>query len=217
MFAASRDRRSSHRARQVPKNGPETVEAESSYSFEYGNALFIMIDATSEVGDHMKWLEEKLSTTKATWKFVMFHFPPYNFEEPYPDIQEAWVPLFDKYHVDMVMGGHIHYYMRSNPMFKGKVVDDFAKGQAKGSFVEAGVSDIAGDLDGDRAARAAHAEILVERTALVEDDRHRSQRDHVIDDCRLTEQPLMCGQRWLGADEAALALKRFEQRGQDCL
>ena len=58
----------------------------------------------------------------------MFHFPPYNFEEPYPEIQQAWVPLFDKYHVDMVMGGHVHYYMRSHPMNAGKVVDNFSKG-----------------------------------------------------------------------------------------
>jgi hypothetical protein len=27
-----------------------------------------------------------------------------------------------------VMGGHIHYYMRSHPMFNGKVVDSFNKG-----------------------------------------------------------------------------------------
>ena len=94
----------------LPKNGPQKVDAESSYSFEYGNALFLMIDATSEVSDHSAWIEETLASSKATWKFAVFHFPPYNFEEPYFDIQEAWVPLFDKHHVDMVMGGHIHYY-----------------------------------------------------------------------------------------------------------
>lgn len=112
----------------LPKNGPEKVAPEGSYSFEYGNALFIMIDCTSEVNDHTAWIESTLANTKATWKFVMFHFPPYNFEEPYPDIQKAWGPLFDKYHVDMVMGGHVHYYMRSQPMFNGKVVDSFNKG-----------------------------------------------------------------------------------------
>lgn len=112
----------------LPTNGPSRVEAEASYAFEYGNALFLMIDATSEVADHTDWIEAKLSGTKATWKFVMFHFPPYNFEEPYLDIQAAWVPLFDKYHVDMVMGGHIHYYMRSHPMFNGKIVDSFDRG-----------------------------------------------------------------------------------------
>lgn len=112
----------------LPMNQPEGVDPELSYYFEYGDAIFIMIDATSDVDDHTPWIDQVLSKTKAKWKFVMFHFPPYNFEEPYLDIQEAWVPLFDKYHVDMVMGGHIHYYMRSKPMNAGKVVDDYSKG-----------------------------------------------------------------------------------------
>ena len=58
----------------------------------------------------------------------MIHFPPFNFEEPYLDIQQEWGGLFDTYHVDMVMSGHIHYYMRSKPMNNGKVVDSFKKG-----------------------------------------------------------------------------------------
>jgi hypothetical protein len=58
----------------------------------------------------------------------MFHFPPYNWEEPYFNIQKAWIPIFDKYHVDMVMGGHIHYYMRSKPMKGGKVVSSYNDG-----------------------------------------------------------------------------------------
>lgn len=112
----------------LPRNGPPQVEPEASYAFEYGDALFLMIDATSDVTDHTAWIEEKLQRSRASWKFAMFHFPPYNFEEPYQDIQQAWVPLFDKYHVDLVMGGHIHYYMRSNPMAGGKVVDNFDQG-----------------------------------------------------------------------------------------
>lgn len=112
----------------LPKNGPEKVAPESSYYFEYGDAVFIMIDATHEIADHTTWIEKILSTTKAKWKFVMFHFPPYNYEDPYLAIQQSWVPLFDKYHVDMVMAGHIHYYMRSHPMNNGNVVDTFDKG-----------------------------------------------------------------------------------------
>ena len=112
----------------LPKNGPAGVDPESSYAFEYGNALFLMIDATSDVQAHTTWIENKLKQSKATWKFAIFHFPPYNFEEPYPEIQQAWVPIFDRYHVDMVMGGHIHYYMRSQPMKNGRVVDSFNEG-----------------------------------------------------------------------------------------
>jgi hypothetical protein len=113
-----------------PKNGPGDVIQEHTYSFMYKNALYLMIDATSPIEKQTKWIEEQLANTTATWKFAIFHFPPYNFEEPYLDIQQAWVPLFDKYHVDMVFGGHIHYYMRSKPMKAGEVVDSYNDGTA---------------------------------------------------------------------------------------
>lgn len=111
-----------------PKNAPDGVAKEQSYSFQYKNALFLMIDATSPVEKQTAWIEEQLSGSNATWKLAMFHFPPYNWEELYVDIQKEWVPLFDKYHVDLVMSGHIHYYMRSGPMKGGKVVPSYQKG-----------------------------------------------------------------------------------------
>ena len=113
-----------------PKDSPEGVEPERTYAFEYKNALFLMIDCVSPIETQSAWIEKQLAKSKATWKFAMFHFPPYNWEEPYLDIQKAWVPIFDKYHVDMVMGGHIHYYMRSNPMKAGKVVSSYNDGTA---------------------------------------------------------------------------------------
>lgn len=113
-----------------PLNGPENVKKEQTYSFEYKNTLFLMLDATSPVEKQTDWIEEQLKSTEAVWKIAIFHFPPYNWEEPYPDIQEAWVPVFDKYHVDMVFSGHIHYYMRSKPMKAGKVVDSYNEGTA---------------------------------------------------------------------------------------
>ena len=111
-----------------PKNGPEGVEKEHTYAFKYKNALFLMIDCTSPIEIQNSWIEEQLAKSDATWKFAMFHFPPYNWEEPYFNIQKAWVPIFDKYHVDMVMSGHIHYYMRSKPMKDGKVVSSYKDG-----------------------------------------------------------------------------------------
>ncbi len=111
-----------------PTNGPDGVPKEQTYSFTYKNTLFLMLDATSSTEAQTQWIEQQLATSDATWKIAIFHFSPYNFEEPYPDIQEAWVPLFDKYHVDLVLGGHLHYYMRSNPMKAGKVVDSHSEG-----------------------------------------------------------------------------------------
>lgn len=113
-----------------PKNGPEGVPLEQTYSFTYKNALFLMIDATSPIDAQTTWIEEQLKNTTATWKFAVFHFPPYNYEEPYPNIQKMWVPLFDQHHVDMVFGGHIHYYMRTKPMKAGEVVDSYNNGTA---------------------------------------------------------------------------------------
>jgi hypothetical protein len=113
-----------------PMNAPAGVPKEQTYSFTYKNALFLMIDATSPIDSQTVWIEKQLSATKAKWKIAMFHFPPYNWEEPYFDIQKAWVPLFDKYHVDMVFGGHLHYYMRSKPMKDGKVVSSYKDGTA---------------------------------------------------------------------------------------
>lgn len=105
-----------------PGNGPDGVPAEQTYAFQYKNALFLMLDATSPLLAQTEWIERQLSNTNADWKIVVTHFPPYNFSSPYLNIQRAWIPVFDKYNVDLVLSGHIHYYMRSNPMKGGEVV-----------------------------------------------------------------------------------------------
>jgi hypothetical protein len=105
-----------------PMNGPEGVEKEQTYSFRYKNALFLMIDATSSIDAQTKWIEEQLAGSDAEWKFAMFHFPPYSSDGGYPEIRRKWCPLFDKYHVDIVMSGHVHSYMRTKPMNDGDPV-----------------------------------------------------------------------------------------------
>ncbi|WP_229208450.1 purple acid phosphatase family protein [Dyadobacter psychrophilus] len=112
----------------LPENGPGKQPTEMSYAFNYQNALFLMLDATLSVPAQTAWVEEKLKNSNAKWKFVMFHFPPYNFEEPYDEIMKEWCSLFDKYHVDMVMSGHMHYYLRTKPMFNDKPVSTPAQG-----------------------------------------------------------------------------------------
>ncbi|MHA4737935.1 purple acid phosphatase family protein [Dyadobacter sp. MSC1_007] len=112
----------------LPENGPAGQPSEMTYAFNYQDALFLMVDVTLSVAQQTAWVEEKLKSSKAKWKFAMFHFPPYNFEEPYDEIRREWCSLFDKYHVDMVMSGHMHYYLRTKPMFGGKEVATPAQG-----------------------------------------------------------------------------------------
>jgi acid phosphatase type 7 len=99
-----------------PMNGPEGVEKEQTYSFTYKNALFLMIDATSPIDAQTEWIERQLAGSDAEWKFAMFHFPPYSSDGGYPEIRKKWCTIFDKYHVDIVMSGHVHNYLRTKPM-----------------------------------------------------------------------------------------------------
>jgi hypothetical protein len=109
----------------LPTNGSPAIPKEQSYSFRYGDALFIVLDSMSPEKAQAPWLEEQLKNTDAKWKFVQFHFPPYSLDEDvYADMLESWIPLFDRYGVDMVFTGHVHYYQRTVPMRAGKPAPD---------------------------------------------------------------------------------------------
>jgi Calcineurin-like phosphoesterase/Purple acid Phosphatase, N-terminal domain len=112
----------------LPKNSPQNLPEEYTYSFKYGDALFLMLASTLPIKEQSAWLEDQLKNSNEKWKIAMFHFPPYSYEEDYALIRSEWGALFDKYHVDMVFSGHVHYYMRSKPMYAAKPVIDPADG-----------------------------------------------------------------------------------------
>ncbi|MCP4640358.1 MAG: metallophosphoesterase [bacterium] len=111
-----------------PEDGPAGEEPEETFSFRYGNALFLFcgVGASHEV--QARWMEEQLANTDATWKFVVFHFPIYSVEEDYTAIRKSWSKVFDKHHVDMAFHGHVHYYLRTKPMNNLKPVASPADG-----------------------------------------------------------------------------------------
>ena len=113
---------------RLPTNGAPRVQPEASYSFHYANALFLILDATASVVDQRPWLEAQLAHTMATWKFAIFHFPPYAPDEDYPEIIREWCSVFDQYHVDFVLSGHVHHYVRTYPLKQGRRVDSPAEG-----------------------------------------------------------------------------------------
>lgn len=114
----------------LPKNGPEEIEIERAYSFEYSNALFVILDTNTSVKDQTEWLEDQLANTKATWKFVVYHHPAYSSAPGRNNsaVVKYWTPLFDKYKVDLALQGHDHAYLRTYPMNDGKPVDSPAEG-----------------------------------------------------------------------------------------
>ena len=114
-------------------------DPEYYYQFSYGNADFFMIDSNRNVGpdsEQYQWLDRELGKSKATWKFVCHHHPPYSSDEN--DYGDLWktnkssrgdtrvrvlLPLYDKHKVDIVWNGHIHSYERTWPLKKNKAVD----------------------------------------------------------------------------------------------
>ena len=114
----------------LPENGPKDFPKEHDYSFQYGNAQFIILDANQDPEDQAEWLEEQLKASTATWKFVSYHQPSYSSAKnrDNPEIREVWGALFDKYHVDIALQGHDHAYLRTPPMRAGKKVESFTEG-----------------------------------------------------------------------------------------
>ncbi|MBI1321520.1 MAG: hypothetical protein GC168_21585 [Candidatus Hydrogenedens sp.] len=106
----------------LPKNGSPAIQPERSYAFEYGNVLFVVLDSNDDIQQQTAWLEERLASTTATWKFVTYHHPAYSsgVGRNNPDVREYWGALFDKYKVDLALQGHDHAYLRTYPMFGGE-------------------------------------------------------------------------------------------------
>lgn len=106
------------------ENGPRTIAPERAYSFEYGDALFVILDTNIALAAQADWLEKTLAASKAHWKFVSYHHPAYpsSGRKVDPDFQRKWLPLFDRYGVDFALQGHDHAYLRTYPMKAGKVV-----------------------------------------------------------------------------------------------
>lgn len=114
----------------LPKNGPRTMTPERAYTFEYSNALFVVLDSNLPPIDQADWLEAQLAKSDATWKFVVYHHPAYSSgpDRDNLEVREIWGELFDEYHVDLALQGHDHAYLRTYPMHDEKPVASPAEG-----------------------------------------------------------------------------------------
>lgn len=112
---------------QVPTLNPEHDPL--YYSFDCGNVHFLSLatDGTSIEKDapQLRWAQQDLADSKATWKIVFFHKPPYT-GGTHPDdpaVIESFVPVLEAANVDLVLSGHSHNYERSFLVHDGRVVD----------------------------------------------------------------------------------------------
>jgi predicted phosphodiesterase len=99
------------------------------YSFNWGNAHFMVIDSDiansgsnkwardTFWAEQTKWLEDELqSSQNAEYRVVVAHHPPFsavsNRQGSNPEMR-ALVPMFEKYHVSIAFFGHDHNYQRN--------------------------------------------------------------------------------------------------------
>lgn len=62
-----------------------------------------------------KWLENTLKNNPNRWTVVTHHHPVYSAAagRDNSEVRNSWQPLYDKYHVDLVLQGHDHAYLRT--------------------------------------------------------------------------------------------------------
>ncbi len=98
---------------------PYDFEKGAYYTFDYGSAIFIFLDQylnNSGFQKEMTWLENVLKNTDKKWKFIILHEPGYSPGKSHNDnqkVQNFIQPLCKKYGVQIVFGGHNHYYARA--------------------------------------------------------------------------------------------------------
>jgi 3',5'-cyclic AMP phosphodiesterase CpdA len=84
-----------------------------------GHVLVVGLDSTRAGDpDQRAWLERTLASATEPWRIVMLHHPPYSagYQGSDEDVRRAFVPLFERYGVQLVLAGHDHDYQRSVPI-----------------------------------------------------------------------------------------------------
>ncbi|CAH1212139.1 hypothetical protein PAECIP111893_03487 [Paenibacillus plantiphilus] len=106
----------------VPDNGADGSIKGTTYSFDYSNAHFVVLNTESNIDGQTEWLREDLAGTDKPWIIVAMHRGAYG-GSSYKKIKK-WVEVFDEFKVDLVLQGHNHEYSRSFPLRNGEVVGD---------------------------------------------------------------------------------------------
>lgn len=114
---------------KLPENGPVDMK-ERLYSFRYGDAFFAIVDGSlkgeAELAAQAAWLDEQLAGADTTWKIVAIHQPVYGSRptQDEPELRDAFLPVLDRHGVDLMLQGHTHAYLRTQPMKGGEVVPE---------------------------------------------------------------------------------------------
>jgi len=117
---------------QMPSDA--TFEYGAYYSFDYGNAHFMVVNtealidlSEAEKQSQLNWIKYDFAKNAKKWNIVMVHRslytngPHYNEKDVRNILNEL---LYDTLGVDIVFGGHDHVYNRTYPILNGAPITD---------------------------------------------------------------------------------------------
>jgi len=131
----------------LPDNGPDKKNLPGVYSFVHGNTAIISLDPNDvsyEIpanlgisgGTQTTWFEGQLKKFRARhdidFVVVFFHHCAYCTSTAHASeggVRQEWVPLFEKYTVDLVINGHNHQYERTDVIKGNKVAKKLPIGE----------------------------------------------------------------------------------------
>jgi 3',5'-cyclic AMP phosphodiesterase CpdA len=98
--------------RQLGRPGPVYVQ-------DIGPVRVISLDSNNVSSAQTAWLDQVLGQPRpaSSWVIVILHHPPFSSGRHGSEesVREAWVPLFARHRVDLVLAGHDHSYERTKP------------------------------------------------------------------------------------------------------
>lgn len=89
-----------------------------TWSREYDDLLLVGLDTNDFDSSQVQWLDERLSSSDATWKLVALHHPPFSagYQGSSEDVRAAVTPVLERHGVRLALSGHDHDYQRSRAM-----------------------------------------------------------------------------------------------------
>ncbi len=116
--------------------GPMSSYQSGNYYFEKGGVLFICLDTNNASAQaHRATVKEAVKThPDAKWRIVMMHHDLYGGSIPHREtecnlLRILFSPLFDEFHIDLVLMGHSHHYSVSDVLYDGESVDTIENGK----------------------------------------------------------------------------------------
>lgn len=104
------------------------------YHFRYGNTLFIMLNSEDlnekkgELEEAKDWVRSVVSQARQsddapTFVVACMHYHWFAGTSGKAYEYELWSDVFDEMGIDLAVAGNNHVYVRSHPLYEGKVVD----------------------------------------------------------------------------------------------